>query len=123
MADTIVRKSEQTFQGRGGTETKSYTAKRLHAGSFRDGMRPEAALSYAIITFVHMVIDLPGRIDRFVETRDREALTSATLTPHNLTSIRSISGELIDVFRAIYLWDANYLDKKLPSLRTQTPSV
>lgn len=90
---------------------KARSSTHLHAGSFRDGMRSETALSYAIISFVHMVIELPDRVDRFVDNRDVTALERATLVAHNFSHIRVFIQGLIAAYRAIFLLDANQFAK------------
>lgn len=96
--------------------------KHLHVSSFQDGTRPEVALSYAIITFFHMVIDIPRRLESFLDNPTCDALTDTTLKACNLKHVRCYIDELIEAFRAIYLWDENHRSKECPVDKILNPA-
>lgn len=113
-AQSLVGKSEGQYSRRTDEEGESSDAKRLQAGSFRDGMRAEASLAHAVITFVYMINDIPRRIDRFIENPDEDALACRTLTPCKFSQIKCDVEALVDVMRAIYLQDSNHLREDGP---------
>lgn len=108
-AEAAIRRSDEKIRSRTDSNKNPIVAKRLHAGSFRDGMRPEASLAYAVISFVYMINDIPRRIDQFIASANESALTRPSLTPCKYSDVKCDIEALVDALRAIYLQDSNHL--------------
>lgn len=108
LIELINRIAERKCQGRY-SETKVSASERLHASSFRDGMRPEVALSYAIFTFVYAINALPKKLFFFVYNKDSSSFDDENLHTPSFRQLKPHIANLIEAYRSIYLIDANLL--------------